>query len=177
MNDTLYVILNGSLNMSPGKAAAQATHAAMMLESKHRKAFVANYRRSVIVLEAKNREQLDGIADYLVAAGIAFEYYIDEGVNEVDAFSMTALAVEPFHSDLDPRREIFTGLELYGAEEKEDEYEGNYCESETTTLSRNVYELRRQLGELGMKVVKMEQPKSKWYDRFKRKAPAYGFVS
>jgi peptidyl-tRNA hydrolase len=175
MNDTLYVILNGSLNMSPGKAAAQATHAAMMLESKHRKAFVANYRRSVIVLEAKNREQLDGIADYLGAADIAFEYYIDEGVNEVDAFSMTALAVEPFNSDLDPRREIFAGLELYGAEKKEDEYEGNYCESENDAMRRTVFETHRIIGQLSLKVAQMNQPQPKWYDRFKRKQK--GFIS
>lgn len=114
MNDVIYVILNGSLNMSPGKAAAQAVHAAMMLNITHRTNFIMNYRRTVIVLEAKNHAQMLGISDYLVEADIDHEYYVDEGVNEVDAFSTTAIAVEPFDSNDRQKRKIFAGLPLYG---------------------------------------------------------------
>jgi peptidyl-tRNA hydrolase len=114
MKDVLYVILNGSLNMSPGKAAAQAVHAAMMLNSTDRTKFRANKRRTVIVLEAKNNDQIYGITDYLTDANIDFEYYVDEGVNEVDAFSTTALVVEPIDSSDMEKREIFAGLPLFG---------------------------------------------------------------
>lgn len=120
MNQILYIILNGDLNMSSGKAAAQAVHAAMMLQNKHRNKFIANYRRTVIVLEARNREQLDGIADYLSDAGVVYEYYTDEGANEVPAFSFTALAVEPIDENDEERRNIFSPLYLYGRERWED---------------------------------------------------------
>lgn len=114
MKPILYVILNGKLNMSPGKAAAQAVHAVMGLDNKERTKFMGNYRRTVVVLEAKGREQLDGIADYLSDAGIDYHYYIDEGVNEVDAFSLTALAVEVMDTEDTDKREIFADLPLYG---------------------------------------------------------------
>jgi peptidyl-tRNA hydrolase len=113
MKNVLYVILNGSLTMSPGKAAAQAVHAAMRLNNKHRKAFVEDGQRSVIVLEAIDREQLDGIADYLVDNSFDFETYIDEGVNEVAPFSMTAMAIEPCESNAELRH-ILHSLPLYG---------------------------------------------------------------
>lgn len=100
--------------MSPGKAAAQAVHAAMMLEENNRKPFVKQYKRSVIVLEASGREQLDGLADYLSNAGIDYEYYVDEGVNEIEAFSLTALAVMPIAYDDTERREIFSSFPLFG---------------------------------------------------------------
>lgn len=114
MNPILYVILNGSLRMSPGKAAAQTAHAVMMLKDEHRKKFNSNYRRTVIVLEASGRNQMDGIVDYLTDAGIDYEYYVDEGVNEVEAFSLTALAVEVFDAEDGNKREIFSSLPLYG---------------------------------------------------------------
>jgi peptidyl-tRNA hydrolase len=115
MNDVIYVILNGSLDMSAGKAASQAVHAAMMLNNKHRTNFTANYRRTVIVLEAKNVNQIYGIVDYLNDANIDHEYYIDEGKNEVDAFSTTALVVEPISSDDKEKRKIFSDLPLYSS--------------------------------------------------------------
>lgn len=113
-NPVLYVILNKSLKMSSGKAATQAVHAAMMISAKYSEEFLCDYKRTVIILEAKNRDQMDGISDYLSDAGIEYEYYIDEGVNEVDSFSLTSLAVEPIESDDWQKREIFSGLSLYG---------------------------------------------------------------
>lgn len=117
-NPVLYIILNGSLNMSSGKASAQAVHAAMMMQEEYRNKFLGDYVRRVIVLEASGREQMDGIADYLHDAGIHYEYYIDECVNEVQAFSMTAMIVEPFASDDVKLREIFSKLPLYGKNKK-----------------------------------------------------------
>lgn len=175
-NPTLYVILNNELNMSPGKAAAQAVHAAMMLKPKQRTDFMSDYRRTVIVLGAKNQNQLTSIGDYLFDAKIEFQYYVDEGVNEVDAFSTTALAVEPIDSE-DPKRNIFAGLPVYGAIEYKDEEESccddNYTESEQSVVNRTVYDTRRQVGVLTVKLdnlsTQLLAPKPKWYDRFKRK--------
>jgi peptidyl-tRNA hydrolase len=119
MNQVLYVILNGGLHMSPGKAAAQAVHAVMLLDAKHRKRFTKDYCRTVIVLEASGREQLDGIGDYLYSADIDYVQYIDEGANEVEAFSLTAIAVEPFDQDDHEKRMIFSALPLFGSKEAE----------------------------------------------------------
>lgn len=161
--------------MSAGKAAAQAVHAAMMMEEKYRESFTKNTRRSVIVLEAKGREQLDGIVDYLSDAKLEFQYYIDEGINEVAPFSFTALVVEPISEEDVKSREIFAGLPLYGFQEK-DTYEGNYTESPIDSLYRDVNNLRNVIGQQSREIIQiktiLERPK--WYQKlFKRN----GFVS
>lgn len=120
-NPIMYVVLNGELNMSPGKAAAQAVHAAMMLNGNSKGDFLSDYKRTVIVLEAKNAEQIKNLAIYLDEAEIDSDYYIDEGVNEVDAYSATALAA--FVGDdedfgLQARRSIFSSFPLFGKTKK-----------------------------------------------------------
>jgi peptidyl-tRNA hydrolase len=119
-NPILYVVLNGELKMSAGKAAAQAVHAAMMLEDNYSGSFAAAYKRTVIVLEAKNAEQIKNLEEYLTMADVFAEYYIDEGVNEVDAYSVTALAVEPIAHDDTEKREIFASFPLFGYKKNDD---------------------------------------------------------
>lgn len=113
----LYIILNKELNMSAGKASAQAVHAAMMLESNGKVGFSDSYRRTVIVLEAENAKQIENLWEYLDKAGIYAQYYIDEGVNEVSAYSITAMAVEPIWSGDLEKREIFKPFKLFTAHE------------------------------------------------------------
>lgn len=110
----LYVILNGELKMSGGKAAAQAVHAVMMLNSLHRQDFMSDFKRTVIILEAKNTQQLLNLKEYLGNADIDSEYYIDEGVNEVDVYSITALAVAPIEREDKDSRYLFSEFGLYG---------------------------------------------------------------
>lgn len=110
----LYVILNGELRMSAGKAAAQAVHAAM-LGKEWSKLFTYWNERSVIVLEARNTQQIKNLKEYLQKADVHSEYYIDEGVNEVETYSITALAVEPFLSSEEEKRKIFSSFPLYGS--------------------------------------------------------------
>lgn len=115
MTDPLiYIVLNGELNMSPGKAAAQAVHAAMMLENEYKGRFADKVRRTVIVLDAKNSEQIKNLHAYLWNNNIFSAYYVDEGMNEVDAYSVTALAVEPIEADDETKREIFESFSLHG---------------------------------------------------------------
>lgn len=97
--------------MSPGKAAAQAVHSAMLMSDNSREDFLSDFRRTVIVLEAKNAEQIKNLAWYLGEAGVDSDYYIDEGVNEVDAYSVTSLAA--FVGDNEELRSIFEALPLY----------------------------------------------------------------
>ena len=115
-NPRIYVVLNGELNMSPGKAAAQAVHSVMLLNGNSKQDFVSNYLRTVIVVEAKNAEQIKNLATYLDEAGIDTDYYIDEGVNEVDAYSVTALAA--FVGDNEEDYNKFESFPLYSGEKK-----------------------------------------------------------
>jgi len=120
-NPILYVVLNKELNMSAGKAAAQAVHAAMMLQGvAGSNQFADNYRRTVVVLEAENSEQIRNLHEYLKSARIYSQYYIDEGVNEISAYSITALAVVPFDASDEQKREIFAPFNLFGYEDNDD---------------------------------------------------------
>jgi peptidyl-tRNA hydrolase len=109
----IYIVLNGELNMSPGKAAAQAVHASMTLTGESKFLFSSVPKRTVIVLEAKNSDQLKNLEEYLGNTDIDADYYIDEGVNEVGAYSVTALAAGPIESDDEEMRAIFESFELF----------------------------------------------------------------
>lgn len=120
-NPVLYVVLNGELNMSAGKAAAQAVHAVTTMIENGSTSFRfrdKSYKRTVIVLEAQNSEQIGNLWEYLVEANVSSDYYIDEGHNEVAPYTITALAVEPIDSDNTELREIFSALPLYGNKKK-----------------------------------------------------------
>ena len=113
-NPIIYIILNGELKMSPGKACSQTAHAVMMLNETSKSDFMSDTKRTVIVLEAKNAEQIKNLATYLGESRIDCTYYIDEGINEVDAYSVTALAVGPIESTDEEKREIFEAFPLFG---------------------------------------------------------------
>lgn len=116
-NPIIYIVINGELKMSPGKAAAQAVHASMTLGVNSISDFGSQQKRTVIVLEAKNTEQIKNLEEYLSLSDIDADYYIDEGVNEVDAYSATALAA--FIGDnhdygvKEELRKIFEAFPLY----------------------------------------------------------------
>lgn len=124
--------------MSAGKAAAQAVHAAMMLQERGFE--FANFnKRTVVVLEAKNSEAIKNLQEYLTNGDIWSDYYIDEGVNEVDAYSVTALVVEPIDAEDSDKREIFSAFNLFGANDYDDS--DGYDDSPLT--QDVVHELRR----------------------------------
>lgn len=113
-NPIIYIVLNGEHKMSPGKAAAQAVHASQMLSGNSKFDFLSDYKRTVIVLEAKNTQQLLSLYTYLDDADVESSYYIDEGHNEVDAYSVTALAAGPFEYEDIESREMFAAFPLFG---------------------------------------------------------------
>ncbi len=114
----LYIILNGELKMSPGKGAAQAVHAAMMLETGASQLFKDKYERTVIILEAKNSEALRNLHEYLKTANIYSKYYIDERSEKGDPYQLTALAVDIFDIEDTDKRSIFSGFSLFGRKKK-----------------------------------------------------------
>lgn len=113
MNPILYIVVNKELNMTAGKVAAQVAHACMLLDDNHHELFISNHRRTIIVLEAKNSEQIKNLQTYLDEAGIWADYYIDEGANEVLPYSVTALVVEPIDADDNEKRKIFLPFKLF----------------------------------------------------------------
>lgn len=118
-NPFIYVVLNGELNMSPGKAAAQAVHAVAALTAEQSlRGFTNQTKRTVIVLEAINQQQMDNLEMYLVAMDLPVASYIDEGSNEVLAYSVTALACGPLDSQDLLNRSVFSALPLYRGQKR-----------------------------------------------------------
>lgn len=114
-NPILYVVLNGELDMSPGKAAAQAVHAAMLLEGNYQGLFVSAYKRTVVVLEAKDGETLKNLMEYMQGADIFGAYYVDERSEKGEPYQITALAVEPIACDDKEKRLVFKDFPLFGS--------------------------------------------------------------
>lgn len=100
--------------MSPGKGAAQAVHAAMLLEGNYDGLFVEGYKRTVIVLEAENGDTLKNLLEYCQGAGVFATYYIDEVSEKGKPYQVTALAVEPIPFDDEEKRSIFKDFPLFG---------------------------------------------------------------
>jgi peptidyl-tRNA hydrolase len=112
---TVYLFLNKSLHMSVGKAAAQAAHAAIMavIETYNPKFWTDAVHRYVIVLEARNEVHIRNIKDYLEERGIRARYIVDEGINEVDPQTITALATDIVDKD-DARVQLaLSSFDLY----------------------------------------------------------------
>lgn len=169
MNPILYIVLNGELNMSAGKASAQAVHAAMMLQNNFGGNFTGSYKRTVVVLEAKNSEQIKNLHEYLRVAEVFSDYYIDEGKNEVDAYSITALAVEPIAHDDKELREIFESFPLFG-----DDYDE--AEDSTRLIYNGLQQMTAELRAARLSTPTQKTKRDKWYKRiFKYKQT--GFVS
>lgn len=113
-NPVIYVVLNGELKMTAGKAVAQAVHAAMMQSANAHGDFLSDYERTVVVLEANNTQQLLNLYTYLDETEVEANYYIDEGRNEVDAYSVTALVAGPIAHEDKELRDIFAPFPLFG---------------------------------------------------------------
>jgi peptidyl-tRNA hydrolase len=101
----MYILVNKDLKMSKGKTAAQVAHAASRVAENNGAA------ETVIVLEA-HESQLRNLSQYLFDKDIHNVLYIDEGVNEIPPFSITALGVAPIDDEDDETRELFQGFPL-----------------------------------------------------------------
>lgn len=132
LNPVQYIFLNRGLGMSTGKAAAQASHAAVLVAEdfyQRQRAEVSEdilpdwygrYREwmdsghyTKLVMMAEDSVQMHTIKHYLEARDIKTYLVIDEGRTENTAFKPTALATEIVDKD-DPRTEgIFGEFKLY----------------------------------------------------------------
>lgn len=126
MRPVLYVVANKGLNMSPGKLAAQVAHATMGIAIKGITKFgipdlqpwFTEPHRWVIILEGEDEMHLTNIREYLGDRGVNTYAVIDEGVNEIRPFSITALGVQILDKD-SPEASYLSGLKKYPADHPE----------------------------------------------------------
>lgn len=95
-NPVIYIFLNKSLGMSVGKAAAQSAHAAVFAaaesDESQQKLWRVSPHKTIIVLEARDEQHLRNIQVYLQQRGFISNTIVDEGVNEIDPHTITALS-------------------------------------------------------------------------------------
>ena len=88
--------------MRIGKAMAQASHAAVMAtidSGALGKVWENSPHRTIIVLEGRDELHLRNIREYLEQRGIGVSLIIDEGINEIDGCTVTALATNILYKD------------------------------------------------------------------------------
>lgn len=102
--------------MNPGKMAAQVGHAVAgsfrVSTSSPDNMWHKAAHRWLIVLEADNDTHLTNIREYLQERHVNSYAIIDEGVNEIRPFSITALGVERLDKD-SPEAALLSGLKKY----------------------------------------------------------------
>lgn len=116
-NPVIYIFLNKSLGMSVGKAAAQAAHAAVFAaadsdESKQQLWRVSPHK-TIIVLEARDEDHLRNIEKYLRQRDFVANMIVDEGVNEIDPHTITALSSEILDKNDERVSLTFSSFSLY----------------------------------------------------------------
>lgn len=117
-NPIQYIFLNKSLSMSVGKAAAQAVHACMLaniyvISDNKRELWAGATHKTVIVLEARNEAHMRSIIDYLNERGFEMVQVVDEGVNEIDPHTVTALATGILDKDAEETKLALSTFSLY----------------------------------------------------------------
>jgi peptidyl-tRNA hydrolase len=125
MDPCMYVFLNRGAGMTPGKLAAQASHAAVEayrdaklpafgnkeLELQKEWLKAGHYKK--LTLLAEDEVHLLTIERYLQERGIRTYLIIDEGLTEVRAHTATALGVPLVDKDDPEIQAIFSTFKLY----------------------------------------------------------------
>lgn len=129
MKPCMYIFINEGLRMSPGKIAAQASHAAVEAyrisqpyaapnetEKQARKTLLdawyegGHYMK--LVMSARDSEHLMTIERYLNARGFKTTLIIDEGHTEIDPHQATALGVALVDKDNSHAAATFESFKL-----------------------------------------------------------------
>lgn len=105
MKPVMYIFVNTTAGMSPGKLAAQAAHAAVeayhISENRLIDAWYIGRHHTKLIMDGGSGTQLKVIKDYLERRGFSCELIIDEGRTEIEPFTPTALGVEIVDKDLE----------------------------------------------------------------------------
>ena len=116
-NPVIYIFLNKSLGMSVGKAAAQSAHAAVFAaaesDTSEQQLWRINPHKTIIVLEARDENHMRSISTYLQQRGFYSYMIVDEGVNEIDPHTITALSTCIIDKNDPHTKETFSTFSLY----------------------------------------------------------------
>lgn len=104
--------------MSVGKAAAQVGHAIamasiMLFTDGQKRLWKESPHRTMIVLEARDEHHMGNIALYLKERKFESYSVIDEGVNEIDPHTTTALATAILDKNDENVIKTFSSFSLY----------------------------------------------------------------
>jgi peptidyl-tRNA hydrolase len=129
MDPRMYIFLNKGLGMSTGKAAAQASHAAVLVaedfyqsdkvaadssdEYRLYREWMDSGHYTKLVMEVEDSIQMFTIKHYLEERGYKVYLVIDEGRTENTAFKPTAMAVEIVDKDDLRTAGVFGEFKLY----------------------------------------------------------------
>lgn len=112
MNPVVYIFINKSLHMSAGKLGAQAAHAMA-----HAHLTDTNWwkkpHRTILIMEARDGEHMNSIQMYLLQREIPCNIVIDEGANEIDPHTPTALSTIVLNKDDAKIKKIMSTFKLY----------------------------------------------------------------
>ncbi len=117
-NPVMYLFVNKSIGMSPGKMSAQVAHAACLAQRGSKPEMIEDWYKfgfyTKLVMEARDEHHLDNIQKYLKDRKIESFMVIDEGRTEIKKHTKTALGVEVIDkNELGP---IFKEFDLYKPE-------------------------------------------------------------
>ncbi len=117
MRPAMYLFVNRGLKMSPGKIAAQASHAAVEAYSISDQAMIDHWRvgghYTKLVMLAEDDVHLLSIKHYLEERGFGTVLIIDEGRTEIKPHSMTALGVRIVDRDDPHTAATFESFRMY----------------------------------------------------------------
>jgi PTH2 family peptidyl-tRNA hydrolase len=117
MKLAMYLFVNNSLNMSPGKMAAQVAHAAVRASRLSNELIVENWLNNgecKLVMSARNEEELKRIKEYLTNCKLINSVLIyDEGLTELNGTEITALGVEIVDRELKEVQNALGHFKLY----------------------------------------------------------------
>lgn len=182
MDPCMYIVLNKGIGMSTGKAAAQASHAAVeayrlslvtppdIPETKNYK-YESNLARlwykgghyKKIVLEARDRCHLRDTERYLNDRGFKTALIIDEGHTEVPAITPTALGVEIVDKDDPHTAATFGEFNLYNDPEPQlVVFDGKLSRSQFEEAKRIFHDEGRDAASDYLKSKQPQRRKSIW---------------
>lgn len=117
MKPVIYIWLNKRLQMTSGKAASQAAHAAVMAVINSTQEMKSHWEdsahKTIVVLEGKDENHLKNSKEYLEQRGFHLIEIIDEGVNEIEPHSWTAMATQILNKEESFTSESMSNFRFY----------------------------------------------------------------
>jgi peptidyl-tRNA hydrolase len=117
MNPVIYVFVNKGLGMTAGKLSAQAAHAVALVMIDETEEMRLQWRngahKTMLIMEAKDENHIRNIERYLVERKVPVRAVVDEGVNEIDPHTITAMATAILNKDDEQVGKTFSTFSLY----------------------------------------------------------------